>query len=379
MSTLRTVNIQHPSATLPSISLDSSGAISGALPTSNRNIIINGHMALFQRSASVSGITSTQYRTVDRWLTAVDTMGTWTQTVENDGPIGSGFRKSLKMLCTTPDANPAAADVSLILQIIEGQNIQHILKGSSNARPLSLSFWTKSNVIGTYIAYLYDYDNDRMVCGSYTINQSGAWEKKSITFPPDTTGILDNDNAASFEVGFMLGAGSNFTSGALQTSWGPYVAANQCPGQVNVASSVNNYWQATGIQLEASSIPTPFEFEPYETTLRKCQRYYQKSHNDGIFPGITNQAGTAWRYTDVSKSFHSIGPINFGINMRANPTITIYSPATGATAKVRNDSDSVDVDAFALRSGHKGFGIAVSGSVNAGKDILAHWTAEAEL
>ena len=161
-----------------------------AVPLSNRNVIINGAMRVAQRSTSGAGITVSDYYTADRWYLGLSALGTWTQSVEADAPTGSGFRKSLKMLCTTADASPAAADTCNIQYKIEGQNIQQFSKGTASAKQFSLSFWVKSNVTGTYIAELYDADNSRHVSASYSVLVSGTWEKKTIAFPADTTGAF---------------------------------------------------------------------------------------------------------------------------------------------------------------------------------------------
>jgi hypothetical protein len=253
-----------------------------ALPTfaeaaalTNRNLLYNGAMQVAQRSASVAGITGGGYNTADRWNTLLDTLGTWTQSIESDAPTGSGLRKSMKMLCTTADAAPAAADQLAMRQLLEGQDIQRISKGTSDAQQLTLSFWVKSNVTGAYIAELVDQDNTRQVSASYTISASATWEKKTITFPADTTGVLDNDNALSLQCIFWLAAGSNRNSGTLNTSWASTTQANRAVGQTNLAAATNNYWQVTGVQLETGPISTPFEFKSYGQELRECQRYFE--------------------------------------------------------------------------------------------------------
>ena len=240
-----------------------------------RNLIINGAMQVAQRGTSASSLTTTGYRTADRWQFQITTQGTWTMSVENDAPTGSGFRKSTKVLCTTADASPAAGDVVLLSQTIEGQNLQQIKKGTAAAEQLTVSFWVKSNVTGTYIVNLYDNDNARIISKSYTISASGTWEYKTITFPADTTGAFDNDNNLSLYVIWGLGAGSNMTSGTLATTWQSAVEANRYPGQTNVASATNNYWQITGIQLEVGDTATPFEFKSVEDELLECQRYFE--------------------------------------------------------------------------------------------------------
>jgi hypothetical protein len=240
-----------------------------------RNLIINGAMQVAQRGTSTTGITGDVdiFYTVDRHRTRLRNLGTWTQTVENDAPTGSGFRKSLKMLCTTADAAPAANDLLWIAQNIEGQNLQAIRKGTSDAQQLTLQFWVKANVTGTYIVSLFDFDNTRQVSAAYSIISSGTWEKKTIVFPADTTGVLDNDNAGSLEINWFLGAGTDRTSGTLQTTWAANVNANRAVGQTNLAAATNNYWQVTGVQLEVGAVATPFEFKPIEQELSECQRY----------------------------------------------------------------------------------------------------------
>lgn len=283
-----------------------------------RNLIINGAMQVAQRGTSTASITASSYNTADRWrFSNSSTMGTWTQSVENDAPTGSGFRKSLKMLVTTADASPAAGDYVFINQKLEGQNLQQIKKGTAAAEQLTASFWVKSNVTGTYVLEIFDNDNSRHTTKSYTINASGVWEYKTITFAADTTGALDNDNASSLELYFSLGAGSNYTSGSLATSWATYSAANEAPGQVNVASATNNYWQITGVQLEVGDTATPFEFKKYADDLRECQRYYWRVTN----LSATTIIASGWALNTTVGAF----PIKHPVIMRTAPTSCDFS------------------------------------------------------
>jgi hypothetical protein len=280
--------------------------------TAFKNLVINGAMQVHQRGTSVTGVTANGYRTADRYDTAVSSLGTWTQSVENDAPTGSGFRKSLKMLCTTADASPAASDVIILAQRLEGQNLQQIAKGTSSAKQLTLSFWVKANVTGTYIAELFDADNTRQVSASYTISASATWEKKTITFPADTTGAFDNDNAGSLNIFWWLGSGTSYTSGTLNTSWASITNANRAVGQTNLAASTNNYWQITGVQLEVGSIATDYEFLPIDVELARCQRYYYK-----IYPGTTAVpiAFGANANTTIQRTH-----VQFPVEMRIAPT-----------------------------------------------------------
>jgi hypothetical protein len=268
MSTLRVEALEQPDGT--------------AFVFNNKNLLINGAMNIWQRSTSETGITSGAYHTVDRWHTALTTAGTWTQSRTTDVPSAQGFGYSLKMDCTTADASLGSADVLTVLQRFEGQNLQHLLKGTSSAKKLTLSFWVKSNKTGTYIAELFDNDNTRQISKSYTIDTANTWEKKTITYDGDTTGTLDNDNEQSLRVIFWLAAGSNFTSGTLNTSWATSTNANRVVGNVNLADSTSNEWYITGCQLEVGSTASGFEFEPYDKILSRCYRYYNKFITDSL-------------------------------------------------------------------------------------------------
>jgi hypothetical protein len=231
-------------------------------------------MQVAQRNTSVASITTSGYYTVDRFAIGMSSLGTWTQSQSTDVPTGQGFGKSLKMDCTTADAAPAAGDILALQQLFEGQNLQYLKKGTANALPLTASFWVKSTKTGTFILELLDTDNTRQISKSYTVNTTNTWEFKTITFPGDTTGALDNDNARSLDLNFWLGAGSNYTSGTLQTSWGATVNANRAVGQVNAGDSTSNDFLITGVQLEAGEQASGFEFMPIDVNLGRCQRYY---------------------------------------------------------------------------------------------------------
>jgi hypothetical protein len=281
-----------------------------------RNLLYNGAMQIHQRGTSTTGITTTNYYTADRWYSGVTTIGTWTNSIENDAPTGSGFRKSLRMLCTSADASPASSDELCVDQRLEGQDVQSICKGTSSAQSLTISFWVKANVTGTYIVMLYDLNNARFASRSYTISASATWEYKTITFPPDTTGAFNNDANGSLLVRFYLGAGSNATSGTLQTSWGSDTAANRAVGQVNVAAATNNYWQVTGVQMNVGAVAAPFQFKSYEQDLMECQRYYQRVNTFQNY-GIVSNWGPAQTATTGLPVFAAAVPF------RAAPGLTV--------------------------------------------------------
>ena len=266
------------SAAITDGTITSSDLASGTIQNQSafKNIIINGDMSLAQRATSASSLTGNGYHTVDRFQTVISSIGTWTQSQSTDVPTGQGFAKSLKMDCTTADGSPASGDNMYIRQEVEGQNLQYLKKGTSSAESTTLSFWVRSNKTGTYIAELLDHDNSRQISQSYTISSADTWEKKTLTFAGDTTGAFDNDNAQSLMVAFWLGAGSDYTSGTLSTSWTSTTNANRAVGQVNLADSTSNEWYVTGVQLEAGTSASDFEFLPVDVNLNRCQRYFYK-------------------------------------------------------------------------------------------------------
>ena len=282
-----------------------------------RNIIINGDMAVAQRGTSTSSVSSGSTYVVDRTFVYVTNGGTWTMSQDTAVPSGSGFAKSIKLDCTTADASLGAADYIAMQQRIEGQNLQYIKKGTSSAESLTLSFWVYATKTGTNICELYDADNTRQISKSYTVNTTNTWEKKTITFAGDTSGTLDNDNATSMTLLFWLGAGSNFTSGTLNTSWGSATNANRAVGQVNHADSTSNNFYITGIQLEAGSVATDFEVVPYDVNLQRCYRYYYL-HASGSGPSISQ--ASAYNTNDA------FGIVFYKTSMRTTPTL---STATG--------------------------------------------------
>jgi len=287
-----------------------------------RNIIINGDMSIAQRATSVTGVGDgdSGYHTVDRFkfVESGSPSTVFTQSQSTDVPTGQGFAKSLKMDVTTADASLGADDAIYINTSVEGQNLQYIKKGTSSAESLTLSFWVKSNKTGTYIFEIIDRDNDRAISKSYTISSANTWEKKTITYPGDTTGALDNDNARSFELIYWLGAGANFSSGTLQTSWGSRTTANDAVGQVNLGDNTANEWYITGVQLEAGLVASDFEFLPVDVNLKRCERYYQiLEFNNIVLVGNSIDSAQA------------VG-INTFNKMRTAPTVTL--PASGQSS-----------------------------------------------
>jgi hypothetical protein len=310
----------------------------GAL--SNRNMVVNGGMTVAQRAVSVTGVTGQAYHCCDRFQSVINALGTWTVTQEADGP--SGFANSLKYECTTADASPAAGDYIFITQSLEGLNVQQIAKGTADAKPLTLSFWVKSNVTGTYCVYLLDKDNSRGVGGTYSVSVSGTWEYKTISIPADTTGVFDNDNNNSLQVEFWLDSGTDFTSGTTPSAWEAQDNTDRNGSStVNLGDTIGNYWQITGVQLEVGDTATPFEHRSFGDELARCQRYYERMTfaQSDYTPIVCYNESTS----------NARGSLQYMVTKRADPTFSATSSAfvavstgsTGTPVSITSDHQTV--------------------------------------
>jgi hypothetical protein len=187
---------------------------------------------------------------------------------------------------------------------------------------------------------LYDQNNSRHINKSYTISVADTWEKKTITYDGDTTGAFTNDNGNSLECAWWLGAGTTYTSGTLQTSWGSGTNANRAVGQVNLADSTSNDWYITGVQLEAGSVASDFEFLPVDVNLQRCQRYYYR-----INPNSTSGSiGSAAYY--ISTAVFTM--LEFPTSMRTSPSLEL---ATGTNYyNINRNGDNDQFNDFSLNT-----------------------------
>jgi len=293
----------------------------------DKNLIINGGMAVSQRGTSETGVGgSSGYFTCDRWR--IDTGNTAGRVTMSQASITdlTGFATALKLDVTTADTSIASGEVFRVGQRIEGQNLQQLAKGTASAKSLTLSFYVKGNAAATYVAQLKDVDNTRVNTQNFSVTTS--WTRVELTYAADTTGTLDNNNANSLEVMFWLHAGSDFTSGTFASNtWASETNANNYAGSnTSIFDSTNRELFITGVSLEIGDVATPFEHESFAETLRKCQRYYQRA---GTVSGFFTNTGGRVRGVLVGET-----------GMRAQPTssnttgLAIYYKATVATGAV---------------------------------------------
>jgi hypothetical protein len=233
-----------------------------------RNKIINGAMEIDQRNAGSSVTPADGAYTIDRWnynATQASKMS-----VQRSTTAPTGFSNSL-LITTTTAVSVGAGDTFSTIQAIEGFNFAECVWGTANAKPITLSFWVRSSLTGTFGGALLNNAQNRSYPFTYTISSANTFEYKTVTIAGDTTGTwIGATNGIGVRVCFDLGAGSTFagTAGAW-TGSAKYAAT----GSVSVVGTLNATWYITGVQLEVGSVATPFERRPYGTELALCQRY----------------------------------------------------------------------------------------------------------
>ncbi len=243
-----------------------------AYQTRFKNRIINGDMRIDQRNSGASvTVNGNDIFTVDRFKGWANGGGVFT--VQQSATVPAGFSNSVVLTVTTADSSVAAGDNYRWAQAIEGYNIADLNFGSANAQTVTVSFWVRSNLTGTYGGALYSVPANRSYVYSYSINAANTWEKKSITITGDTTGSWNSTNGNGVVVYFDLGSGSTY-----QNATGSWVSGEKfsTSGNANWIGTLSNNLYITGVQFEVGAVASAFEYVDYTTQLSMCQRYYQQ-------------------------------------------------------------------------------------------------------
>ena len=260
---------------------------------SNRNVIINGAMEIAQRGTSALTVSGSY--PVDRFYISHNSDGAFSTVRDSESP--NGFTYSTKVTTTTADASLTGSQRLLFVQTLEGQNVSFLDFGSASAKSITLSFWVRSSVIGTFSGSIANGVANRAYPFDYNISSADTWEYKTITIPGDTTGTWATDNSTGMQLIFSLGIASGYagTAGAWVGSqlWG------STSGTANILGTLNATWYITGVQLEVGSVATPFEHRSYGDELARCQRYYQVITGWGfvIASSSTTEVRTGIRYS----------------------------------------------------------------------------------
>jgi hypothetical protein len=362
--------------------LDAAGGntatINGMTPTAQslqgfRNRIINGNMVIDQRNAGAAVTTTgAGIYFVDRWTGFRNNAG-WSVQQVADAP--SGFVNSLRVTTTTANAG----SVALVQQWFEGNNVADLGFGTASASTVTLSFWVKSSVTGTFAVNLANGATNRSYVATYTINAANTWEYKTVTVAGDTTGTWATNNTAGLRVLFNIGTGgSATTAGSWQT--GDLIRTST---SVGTEGTLNATWQVTGVQLEAGSVATPFERRDYGRELMLCQRYYEKSYNTDVAVGASTSVG---QFTSMV-AYYAAGSLLYGasvpfkVTKRATPVVSGWS-AGGVSGQwlygVAGVSEALANVVFYELSAF-GFKMYLQSVPSGQNNTYGHWAASAEL
>lgn len=359
------------------VTTSTAGGILGAGNASiMKNRIINGAMVISQRNgtSTVAAPTDGQY-VLDRFATFTNGGGVYSVGQSSTAP--TGFTNSMLFTVTTADASIAATDYYLLTQAIEGYNVADLGFGTASAKTITLSFWVRSSVTGTFGFGLRQGSGARSYVAEYTISSANTWEQKSITIAGDTTGTWYTDNQAGMICTWDLGSGSNRNATANTWSAGNYWRTS---GDTNLIATNGATFYITGVQLEVGSSATGFEYRQYQQELALCQRYYQKSFPIATAPA-QNIGGTGAVYSQSpAPSGSAPAWVNFATVMRATPsTITTFNPSA-ANANWRNISASSDVNITVYSTSQSSIYLAGNTQTVGQYQIVAiHYTADAEL
>jgi len=318
-----------------------------------RNLIINGDMRIDQRNTSQTG----NGYSVDRWAIYDNTSATYTLAQDAEAP--TDFIKSLKFTTTGTDTSIGSTEQCVIYHQIEGNNIADLNWGTANAKTVTLSFWVRSSLTGTFAGSLGNNGYARCYPFTYTISSADTWEQKTITITGDTTGTWLTTNGIGISLRLAIAAGSSFegTSGAWASS-----NLFSVSGATNVVGTASSTFYITGVQLEVGSGASDFEFLPVDVQLARCQRYYE------ILTISTNYrgwVGQGWSTANVA------GVLNYKVTKRAAPTVS-----SSGTFECANASFGVNLSGSVSFTGatidQVGADFATSSGLTVGQAAMIH-------
>jgi hypothetical protein len=367
--------------------------INGMTPTAQslqgfRNRIINGNMVIDQRNAGAAVTPTDGAYTLDRWKNFRSGGGAYTVQRATEVP-NTTFSNSAVLTVTTADASIASTDYYAFNQDVEGFNAADLGWGTATAQAITLSFWIRSSVTGTWVAALCNTDGSRAYPATFTVSAANTWQYVTLTVPGETTGTWGKTNNVGLTLRFDLGTGSNGNGTANVWNTAGAFAGVRTSSSVNWIATLGATFYITGVQLEAGSVATPFERIDYGRQLQLCMRYFEKTYNIAAAPGTSTTEGriTAGGESQASPTTagYLIGGRSWMVRKRATPTVVLYDNV-GNAGKVsvgvwgvsnsnNNDayvSDSSETSSFMGRTG-------AFGTRDSANTAQFHYTASAEL
>ena len=351
-----------------------------------RNKIINGAMVIDQRNAGASVTPTNGQYLVDRWRFQASQTSKFT-CQQNQGSVTppSGFKNYLGFTSSSA-YSVVAGDYFGVNQFVEGYNTADLDWGTSNAKSVTLSFYVRSSLTGTFGGAVRTGDGSNYSYPfTYAISSANTWTYCTVSISGPTAGTWGSTNSAGLDVWFSLGTGSTFSGTANTWAAANYVNAT---GSVNVVGTNGATFYITGVQLERGTVATPFEYRNYQQELAMCQRYFCKSLNQDVAPAnnlftggglicgnARNNAGNASNYEPQANWF-------FPVTMRSSPTITLYTwYSSGAAGQWSNSSGTVGANARTQQTGMSATTIDNTGTAPAfgSNSAFISATANAEL
>jgi len=344
------------------------------IPDGIKNYLINGDMAISQRGTSFAAIATGVY-SLDRYRYIKTGAMVHTITQDTDVPSlaqsGYLFRNSLRLNLTTPDTSIAAGDFASIQQYIEGYNWANLAQ-----KNMTVSFWVKATLPGTYCMSFVNTGNDRSYIAEYTISGASTWEYKTITIPASpSAGTWNYTNGIGLRLSWNLVAGTTYqtTAGAWQT--GNFLASNN---QTNGTNTGATDFRLTGVMLNEGTTAFPFRLfgTGSQDEMVACERYYEKSYDYAFAPGST--AVNGFFQLAGNANGNNFGTVFYKTRKRSQSTVTYYNPVTGTSGELRNVTTAANAASSALEPSETCFHTAAYGN-GANDQIHLHWVADSEL
>ena len=343
--------------------------INGTQVGGRRNLIDNGAMQVAQRGTYYPNVANNAI-TLDRFGLLHPYGDYFDVTQSTDSP--DGFSKSYKLDINTVDSSIGSGQYVVIRQRIEAQNLQQLAFGTSAAKPITLSFYVRSNKTGTFAINIQQTDNSsKQVSAPYTISSANTWERKTFTFAGDTSGVINDDNGTGLTILWWLSAGSNYNSGTSRSTFTAFTDADSGVGcNVNILDNTSNNFYLTGVQLEVGSQATAFEHRSFGEELALCQRYFFKNINESGESGCN--------YAKAYSTSELFTSQRFPVAMRAAPTITAYGNAGTAGTVHKLGSPDKTYDSIDRQDVYGGMRFNKSGQWATGDTDMYSYTFQAD-
>lgn len=295
--------------------VDSQGGVLAPISSVMRNRIINGDMRIDQRNNGAVVTTANVY-SLDRWGSGA-TQASKFNVQQNAGAVTppAGFTNYLGVTSTSA-YSVLTGDTFLMGQNIEGFNVADLGFGTASAKTVTLSFWVRSSLTGTFGGSFINSASNRSYLFSYSIPSANTWTKISVTVPGDTSGTWLTNNGSGLYLRFGLGSGATFSGTA-----GSWLAGNivQPTGNVSVVGTNGATWYVTGVQLERGTVATDFEYRQYGQELALCQRYCEVVSAQGSYSVL---------FLGQASSSSALGAVHkFTVQKRASATLTVNNLA----------------------------------------------------